>query len=92
MSNATFVKCKFPSCPRLIGPIRQKISDLCYQCDVNIEKWSKRGFTRRVEWKRRCSLTIERQDALPQGVSESDIAKYVHKIVTASLRKKGTGK
>jgi len=35
-------------------------------------------------------MFVERQDVLPKGVSDSDVAAYVRKIVTAAMRKKGT--
>ena len=87
------IKCAFEKCVRLVGPIRQKISKFCYQCDRNLEEWSRRGYNRRVEWKRRCELSVSRQDALPKGaVTDNDVAAYVRKIVTASMRKKEKGK
>ena len=87
---STSVKCKIPNCTRLVGPLRQKVSDLCYVCDRNIEDWSARGSVRRLEWNRRVRMFVERQDVLPKGVSDSDVAAYVRKIVTAAMRKKGT--
>jgi len=84
-----YVKCRIRTCHRLVGPLRQKISDLCYQCDLNIEKWSKRSYNDRVEWYRRVNMFVERQEVLPKGqVSDDQVKDYVHKIVTAAMRKK----
>jgi hypothetical protein len=82
------VKCRIGSCTQLVGPIRRKISDLCYRCDRNLEGWSDREYAERLEWKRRCNMFVERQEALPHSVSDSAVTKHIRTIVTASLREK----
>jgi hypothetical protein len=84
-----FIKCRINSCARLIGPLRQKVSDVCYQCDVNLEKWSKQPFNKRAEWFRRVNMFKERQEVLPRGsLTGDDVNKYVHRIVTAAIRQR----
>lgn len=83
------VKCRIHSCGNLVGPIRQKVSDLCYTCDRNLEDWSGREAARRMEWNRRCRMFVERQEALPRkSVTNDEVAKYVRTIVTRNMRKK----
>ncbi len=85
-NKPTPTKCRIYSCTRLVGPIRQKVSKLCWPCDRNLENLASIGMGRRLERRRRCAMGIERQESLPHAASHQDVVEYVRTLVKRRLK------
>lgn len=84
MAKAVAVKCRFKYCLRMVGPVRQRTSDLCYTCDRNLEDWSNRERDRLFEWRRRVNMFAERLDTIG-GTPERKVMQFIRSEIKKRL-------